>query len=51
VGAVLVEPILGRGGIVVPPDAFLRGLSEVAHRHGALVIADEIWTASGDRAR
>jgi 4-aminobutyrate aminotransferase/(S)-3-amino-2-methylpropionate transaminase len=47
VGAVLVEPILGRGGIVVPPDAFLRGLSEIAHRHGALVIADEIWTGLG----
>jgi 4-aminobutyrate aminotransferase/(S)-3-amino-2-methylpropionate transaminase len=47
VGAVLVEPILGRGGVVVPPDAFLKGLSELAHRHGALVIADEIWTGLG----
>ena len=47
VGAVLVEPILGRGGCVVPPDAFLTGLCEVAHRHGALVIADEIWTGLG----
>lgn len=47
VGAVLVEPILGRGGIVVPPDAFLSSLSELAHKHGALVIADEIWTGLG----
>jgi 4-aminobutyrate aminotransferase/(S)-3-amino-2-methylpropionate transaminase len=47
VGAVLVEPILGRGGVVVPPDAFLPRLSELAHRHGALVIADEIWTGLG----
>jgi 4-aminobutyrate aminotransferase/(S)-3-amino-2-methylpropionate transaminase len=47
VGAVLVEPILGRGGCVVPPDAFLTGIVEVAHRHGALVIADEIWTGLG----
>jgi 4-aminobutyrate aminotransferase/(S)-3-amino-2-methylpropionate transaminase len=47
VGAVLVEPILGRGGCVVPPDAFLKGLCETAHRHGALVIADEIWTGLG----
>ena len=46
-GAVLVEPILGRGGCVVPPDAFLKQLCEVAHRHGALVIADEIWTGLG----
>jgi 4-aminobutyrate aminotransferase/(S)-3-amino-2-methylpropionate transaminase len=47
VGAVLIEPILGRGGCVVPPDAFVCGVVEVAHRHGALVIADEIWTGLG----
>ncbi|MFT3773719.1 MAG: aspartate aminotransferase family protein [Minicystis sp.] len=47
VGAVVIEPILGRGGCVVPPDAFLKGVAEVAHRHGALVIADEIWTGLG----
>jgi 4-aminobutyrate aminotransferase/(S)-3-amino-2-methylpropionate transaminase len=46
-GAVLIEPILGRGGCVVPPDAFLTGAAEIAHRHGALIIADEIWTALG----
>jgi 4-aminobutyrate aminotransferase/(S)-3-amino-2-methylpropionate transaminase len=46
-GAVLVEPILGRGGCVVPPDGFLAALVELAHRHGALVIADEIWTGLG----
>jgi 4-aminobutyrate aminotransferase/(S)-3-amino-2-methylpropionate transaminase len=47
VGAVLVEPILGRGGCVVPPAAFLPNLLEAAHRRGALVIADEIWTGMG----
>ncbi len=47
VGAVLVEPILGRGGIIVPPDGFLTSLSELAHRFGALIIADEIWTGLG----
>lgn len=47
VGAVLVEPILGRGGCVVPPDGFLTALVEVAHRWGALVIADEVWTGLG----
>ena len=46
-GAVLVEPILGRGGCVVPPDGFLASLCELAHRRGALVIADEIWTGLG----
>ncbi len=47
VGAVLVEPILGRGGVIVPPERFLRDLCELAHRHGALVVADEIWTGLG----
>lgn len=47
VGAVLVEPILGRGGCVVPPDGFLREVCDAAHRRGALVIADEVWTGLG----
>ena len=47
VGAVLLEPVLGRGGCVVPPKGFVRQLHELAHRHGALVVADEIWTALG----
>ncbi|MBI4701149.1 MAG: aminotransferase class III-fold pyridoxal phosphate-dependent enzyme, partial [Deltaproteobacteria bacterium] len=47
VGAVLVEPVLGRGGCIVPPEGFLRRLCELAHSHGALVIADEIWTGLG----
>lgn len=54
VAAVLVEPVLGRGGCVVPPDGFVRSLVELAHAHGALVIADEIWTGlgrSGDMVR
>lgn len=47
IGAVLVEPMLGRGGCVVPPPSFLPALAELAHRHGALLIADEIWTGMG----
>ncbi len=47
IGAVLVEPILGRGGCVVPPPGFLASLVELSHRRGALVIADEIWTGLG----
>jgi 4-aminobutyrate aminotransferase/(S)-3-amino-2-methylpropionate transaminase len=47
IGAILVEPILGRGGVVVPPAGFLQGLCDLAHAHGALVIADEIWTGLG----
>ena len=47
VGAVLVEPILGRGGVVVPPSGFLAELSRLAAASGALLIADEIWTGLG----
>jgi 4-aminobutyrate aminotransferase/(S)-3-amino-2-methylpropionate transaminase len=47
IAAVLVEPVLGRGGCVVPPDSFLRDLCALAHREGALVVADEIWTGLG----
>lgn len=46
-GAVLVEPILGRGGCVVPPDGFLRELRALTRERGALLLADEIWTGLG----
>ena len=44
VGAILVEPIQGRGGCVVPPREFLHLLREVCDAHSALLIADEILT-------
>lgn len=47
IGLVLVEPILGRGGIVVPPDDFLPGLSPAARSAGALLCVDEIYTGCG----
>jgi len=47
VGAVLVEPILGRGGCVVPPADFLPSLRKACDAHGTLLIADEIWTGLG----
>ena len=46
-GAIVVEPVLGRGGVHVPPAGFLAGLREIATRTGALLVADEIWTALG----
>src|SRR5262249_8999728 len=46
-GAVVVEPILGRGGVVVPPPAFLRELRRMTERHHALLVSDEIWTGLG----
>jgi len=47
VGAVLIEPVLGRGGVIEPPAGFLAGLGEVTRAAGALLIADEIWTGLG----
>lgn len=44
IGAVLVEPIQGRGGIVVPPDGFLKELREWCDTVGAVLIFDEIYT-------
>jgi 4-aminobutyrate aminotransferase-like enzyme len=46
-GAVIVEPIQGRGGIVVPPDGWLSALQEKCHKHAAVLIVDEIYTGWG----
>jgi 4-aminobutyrate aminotransferase len=45
--AVIVEPILGEGGYVVPPDDFLPALREFCDRHELLLIADEIQSGLG----
>ncbi len=45
--AILVEPVLGEGGYVVPPASFLAGLREVCDQHGMLLIADEIQSGMG----
>jgi 4-aminobutyrate aminotransferase/(S)-3-amino-2-methylpropionate transaminase len=47
VGAVLVEPVLGRGGCIVPPGAFLPALRAACDQAGALLVCDEIWTGLG----
>lgn len=44
IGAVLVEPVQGRGGKILPPPGFLAALREWCDEHGALLIFDEIYT-------
>jgi len=44
---ILVEPIAGEGGYLVPPPGFLEGLREICNRTGALFIADEVQTGVG----
>jgi 4-aminobutyrate aminotransferase/(S)-3-amino-2-methylpropionate transaminase len=51
VGAVLVEPIQGRGGERIPPRGFLRALRELCDREGWLLVADEVYTGFGRTGR
>ncbi len=47
VAAVLVEPIQGEGGVLLPPDGYLRRLREITERTGALLLLDEIQSGLG----
>lgn len=49
--ALLFEPILGEGGIVVPPQDFFRRIAEICRRSGILLIADEVQTGIGRTGR
>jgi 4-aminobutyrate aminotransferase/(S)-3-amino-2-methylpropionate transaminase len=51
IGAVLVEPIQGRGGERIPPEGFLAGLRTLCDRKGWLLIADEVYTGFGRTGR
>src|SRR5512139_1136778 len=45
--AILIESVLGEGGYVVPPVAFMKGLREICDRHGILLIFDEVQSGFG----
>ncbi len=47
VAAVVVEPIQGEGGYVVPPDVFHQRLRELTARHGMLLVVDEVQSGMG----
>lgn len=47
VAAILIEPLQGEGGYLVPPDGFLAGLRALCDRHGILLIFDEVQSGVG----
>ena len=51
VAALMVEPIQGEGGYLVPPDVFIQRLREITSRHDILLIADEVQSGMGRTGR
>src|SRR5690606_29819548 len=47
VAAIIIEPVLGEGGFVVPPRNFMVGLRELCTEHGIVLIHDEVQTGFG----
>jgi len=47
VAAVIVEPVVGTNGVIVPPPEYLPRLKEIAEKHGMLLIADEVMSGWG----
>jgi taurine--2-oxoglutarate transaminase len=47
IAAIIVEPVVGTNGILVPPDGYLQGLRDICDRYGILLIADEVMAGFG----
>ncbi len=47
IAAVIVEPMSGSGGVIMPPKGYLKRLREITHKHGILLIFDEVITGFG----
>ena len=51
VAAIIAEPVIGSGGVIVPPPSYFPRLREICDRHGVLLIADEVITGFGRTGR
>ncbi|MRS04021.1 aminotransferase class III-fold pyridoxal phosphate-dependent enzyme, partial [bacterium] len=49
--AILIEPVLGEGGYVVPPESFMQALRKICDQHGIMLIVDEIQSGFGRTGR
>jgi taurine---2-oxoglutarate transaminase len=47
IAAVIVEPVTGTNGIIIPPDGYMQGLRELCTRHGIMLICDEVMSGFG----
>lgn len=47
VAAIIVEPVTGTNGILIPPDGYMQGLRELCDKHGIMLIADEVMAGFG----
>jgi taurine--2-oxoglutarate transaminase len=47
IAAIIVEPVTGTNGLLVPPDGYIQGLRELCDKHGILLIADEVMAGFG----
>ena len=47
IAALIVEPVTGTNGILIPPDGYLQGLRDLCTKHGILLIADEVMSGFG----
>ena len=47
IAAIIVEPVVGTNGILIPPDGYLQGLRALCDKHGIMLIADEVMAGFG----
>jgi taurine--2-oxoglutarate transaminase len=47
IAAIIVEPVTGTNGLLVPPDGYMQGLRQLCDKHGILLIADEVMAGFG----